>query len=124
MADAAAGEQAKDEESKADEKPKPLQDQEFTTQHSVTVDDTKVDYTANVGRIVLTDGGEQAKPKVALFYTAYIRDGVESARDRPVVFLSNGRPGSSAAVGRRRRARRTRAARRRSVAHPRATTGR
>lgn len=75
---------------------KPLEDQQFITNHSVTIGAERVDYTAKVGRIVLHDDSEQAKPKVALFYTAYLRDGVESRRDRPLVFLWNGGPGSSA----------------------------
>jgi len=94
MAEAAATEPAKDE-GPAGEPSKPLEDQEFTTMHTITVDGTKVDYTAKVGRIVLHDGGEQTKPKVAIFYTTYCRDGVESTRDRPLVFFWNGGPGSS-----------------------------
>jgi carboxypeptidase C (cathepsin A) len=75
---------------------KPLEDQQFTTRHSVAIGGERVEYTAKAGRIVLHDDSEQAKPKVALFYTAYLRDGVESPRDRPLVFLWNGGPGSSA----------------------------
>jgi carboxypeptidase C (cathepsin A) len=75
---------------------KPLEDQQFVTRHAVTIGGERIDYTAKVGRIVLHDGEEQAKPKVALFYTAYLREDVESVRDRPLVFLWNGGPGSSA----------------------------
>ncbi|MEU9886054.1 peptidase S10 [Sphaerisporangium sp. NPDC051011] len=75
---------------------KPLEDQQFVTRHSVTIGGERIDYTAKAGRMVLHDGEEQATPKVALFYTAYLRDGVESRRDRPLVFLWNGGPGSSA----------------------------
>ena len=81
---------------KAAEDAKPLEDREFVSQHSVTIGGDKVDYTAKVGRIVLHDDSETAKPKVALFYTAYLRDGVSPVRDRPLVFLWNGGPGSSA----------------------------
>lgn len=75
---------------------KPLEDSQFVTSHSVTIGGEKIDYTAKAGRIVLHDDSEQAKPKVAIFYTAYLRDHVESPRDRPLVFLWNGGPGSSA----------------------------
>ena len=56
---------------------RPLEDQQFTTSHSLTLGGETVDYTAKVGRIVLYDDGEQAKPRVAIFYTAYLRDGLE-----------------------------------------------
>jgi carboxypeptidase C (cathepsin A) len=75
---------------------KPLEDQQFVSRHSVTIGGQQVDYTAKVGRIVLHDGAEHAKPKVGLFYTAYLREGVSDLRERPLVFLWNGGPGSSA----------------------------
>lgn len=74
---------------------KPLEDQQVVTRHSVTIGGERIDYTAKAGRMVMHDGGEHAKPKVALFYTAYLRDKVESPRDRPLVFMWNGGPGSS-----------------------------
>lgn len=75
---------------------KPLEDQQFVTRHNVTIGGERIGYTAKVGRMVLHDGEEQSKPKVALFYTAYLRDGVASLRDRPLIFMWNGGPGSSA----------------------------
>ena len=84
---------------KADDKGadlKPLEESQFVTKHSVTVRGQKVDYTAKTGRLVLHDDGEVTKPRVALFYTAYLRDGVESPKDRPLIFIWNGGPGSSA----------------------------
>jgi carboxypeptidase C (cathepsin A) len=74
----------------------PLEDTQFVTQHSVTIGSQQIDYTAKTGRIVMYDDSEVHKPKVALFYTAYLRDGLESTKDRPLVFLWNGGPGSSA----------------------------
>jgi carboxypeptidase C (cathepsin A) len=73
---------------------KPLEDRQVTTRHSVTIGGEKIDYTAKTGRIVLHDD-DDGRPKVGIFFTAYLRDGVESARDRPLVFLWNGGPGSS-----------------------------
>jgi carboxypeptidase C (cathepsin A) len=80
------------------EKPdaKPLEEQQHVTRHAVTIQGQRVDYTAKTGRIVLHDHDEVTKPKVAIFYTAYLRDGVEAQKDRPLVFIWNGGPGSSA----------------------------
>ena len=75
---------------------KPLEDSLAVSKHSVTIGGQQVDYTAKAGRIVMYDDSEVHKPRVALFYTAYLRDGVESTKDRPLVFLWNGGPGSSA----------------------------
>ena len=75
---------------------KPLEDSQFVTKHAVTIAGQRIDYTAKTGRIVMYDDSEIHKPKVALFYTAYLRDGVENTKDRPLVFLWNGGPGSSA----------------------------
>ncbi len=73
---------------------KPLKDEQFVTRHSVTIGGEAVDYRAKAGRILLHDDAD-GKATVALFYTAYLRSGVESLRDRPLVFLWNGGPGSS-----------------------------
>jgi carboxypeptidase C (cathepsin A) len=95
MTDKASTKDAPEEDEAAEAKP--LEDQEFVTRHTVTIGGDRIEYTAKAGRIVLHDDGEHTtKPKVALFYTAYLRDGVESRRDRPLVFLWNGGPGSSA----------------------------
>ena len=75
---------------------KPLEDQEFVTKHAVTIAGQRIDYTAKAGRMVMHDGKELSTPKVALFYTAYFRDGVEDTRDRPLLYMWNGGPGSSA----------------------------
>ncbi|HVV75653.1 MAG TPA: hypothetical protein VHC43_06415 [Mycobacteriales bacterium] len=82
------------EKDKAEEKP--LEDQEFVTKHTATIGGQRIDYTAKTGRMVLFDNAEVSKPQVALFYTAYVRDGIESRRDRPLIFMWNGGPGSSA----------------------------
>jgi carboxypeptidase C (cathepsin A) len=75
---------------------KPLEDQQVVTRHSVTIQGQRIEYTAKTGRMVMHDNAEVTKPKVALFYTAYFREGVEDKRNRPLVFIWNGGPGSSA----------------------------
>lgn len=82
-------------EKPAEKDAKPLEDQQFVTRHSVTINGERIGYTAKTGRLVLHDGEEHATPKVAIFYAAYFRDGVESPRDRPLIFIWNGGPGSS-----------------------------
>lgn len=80
-----------------DKKPegKPLEDQQFVTKHSIELGGKTIKYTTKVGRIVMHDESEQPKPKVGMFYTAYFRDGVSDLKNRPIVFLWNGGPGSS-----------------------------
>jgi carboxypeptidase C (cathepsin A) len=79
-----------------DKDAKPLEDSQFVTRHAVTIGGERIDYTTKTGRMVMHDNGETSKPKVALFYTAYLREGVSEKRDRPLIFLWNGGPGSSA----------------------------
>ncbi|MBW2698841.1 MAG: hypothetical protein JRE70_20315, partial [Deltaproteobacteria bacterium] len=43
--------------------------------HTVTIDGKEIAYTATAGTLFLKD--EEGKPKAALFYVAYTRDGVE-----------------------------------------------
>lgn len=74
---------------------KPLEDQQFTTRHAITIGAERIDYTAKVGRVVLHDDAEESTPKVGIFYTAYFRDEDTPRRNRPLVFLWNGGPGSS-----------------------------
>ncbi len=63
-----------------------------TTHHKITIDGKEIDYTANVGTMVLRNG--DGKPQGTVFYVSYTRDG-EQAADRPVTFFFNGGPGSS-----------------------------
>ena len=69
-----------------------VKDQISTTQHSITVGGTTVNYTARSGTLVMKD--EEGKPRASFFFTAYTRDGADPAR-RPVTFTFNGGPGSS-----------------------------
>jgi carboxypeptidase C (cathepsin A) len=63
------------------------------TRHSVTVDGAKLDYEATAGTLVLkTDEG---KATASIFFVAYTRPSAD-ARQRPLTFVFNGGPGSSA----------------------------
>lgn len=64
-----------------------------TTRHSVTVDGTRIDYTATAGTLVLES--EDGKPRASIFFIAYTRDGAPAAGRRPITFSFNGGPGSS-----------------------------
>ena len=83
----------------SEQKAKDTTPQEITskTQHSITIDGVKLDYTVVAGTILLkeenVESGEVAK--ASIFYIAYTLDGVENPADRPVTFSFNGGPGSS-----------------------------
>ena len=63
------------------------------TQHSVTIDGQKIDYTATAGWLILKN--QEGKPTARFGYTAYTKDGVSDLSRRPVMFAFNGGPGSS-----------------------------
>ena len=67
----------------------------IVTHHSVTVNGKVLKYTATAGRlpIINNDAGE---PHGMMFFIAYTLDGVPKGVKRPVTFLWNGGPGSSA----------------------------
>ena len=73
----------------------PVASTEQVSQHTVTVGGERIDFTAKAGRLVLHDGKEEPTAKVALFYTAYLRNGSQDQADRPIVFCWNGGPGSA-----------------------------
>ena len=62
------------------------------THHTVTVDGHAIPYTATAGTLTLRD--DEGKPVASMFYVAYTADG--GGKARPVTFLYNGGPGSSA----------------------------
>jgi carboxypeptidase C (cathepsin A) len=69
--------------------------QKVETSGSVTIAGAKVDYKAIAGTILLTGKDEDKNdPTASIFYVAYFKSGVDSAR-RPLTFLYNGGPGSS-----------------------------
>jgi carboxypeptidase C (cathepsin A) len=63
-----------------------------STQHSVTIDGKQVAYTATAGTLTLRD--DEGKAIGSMFYVAYTAGG--GGKARPVTFMYNGGPGSSA----------------------------
>lgn len=66
------------------------------TSHTMTVGGRSLDYRAVAGELALSD--EAGKPKARMFYVAYLKGsrGGEDVRRRPLTFVWNGGPGSSA----------------------------
>ncbi|MEM8713904.1 MAG: hypothetical protein AAGG01_23415, partial [Planctomycetota bacterium] len=65
-----------------------------STSHTLTTTEgTQVAYTANAGWLIMED--EEGEPIARFGYTAYVRDGVDDAAQRPILFGFNGGPGSS-----------------------------
>lgn len=71
----------------------PAGSQRWQSHHAVRVGGQVVEYDATVGSIVIRDRDET--PTGEIFYTAYIRSGVEDRSRRPIMFSYNGGPGSS-----------------------------
>ncbi|TFG72692.1 MAG: carboxypeptidase [Flavobacteriales bacterium] len=63
-----------------------------TTQHSVTVNGTLVNYTAQTGTQPVWD--ENGKPIASLHFTYYTRNNVKNRDERPLLMSFNGGPGS------------------------------
>lgn len=69
-----------------------LQAESVSSRHSVTIDGRTIHYTATAGLDVVRDDDGAG---IGLFgYTAYVRDGDDSA-NRPILFAYNGGPGSA-----------------------------
>lgn len=64
----------------------------ITTQHSVTVNGTSFNYTAQTGTQPVWD--ESGNPIAALHYTYYTRNNVPDRASRPLLISFNGGPGS------------------------------
>jgi carboxypeptidase C (cathepsin A) len=77
-------------EQKTDEK---LEDKLSVTQHTATIQDKEIKYTATAGKLVMKDDADKAK--ALMFFIAYTKDGVDDLARRPVTFVFNGGPGSS-----------------------------
>jgi carboxypeptidase C (cathepsin A) len=69
-------------------------DQAVHTRHAIAIDGAQLAYTAIAG--TLRVGLDKSDAEAAMFYVAYHREG-ESAATRPITFVFNGGPGSSAA---------------------------
>jgi carboxypeptidase C (cathepsin A) len=74
-------------------KPAEPKEELIKSQHSVTINGQKLDYTAVAGTILLRDNED--KPTAAIFYIAYTKDGEKDLARRPVTFSFNGGPGSA-----------------------------
>ncbi|NHF60223.1 carboxypeptidase [Flavobacteriaceae bacterium TP-CH-4] len=77
--------------SQAQERKLPV-DTVVTTQHSVTINGTLVNYTAQTGTQPVWD--EHGKPIASLHYTYYTRNNVKNRDARPLLISFNGGPGS------------------------------
>lgn len=67
-------------------------DTTVTTQHAVTINGNRIDYTAVTGTQPLWD--ELGEPIASLHYTYYTRNGVKDRAARPLLISFNGGPGS------------------------------
>jgi len=81
-----------EDESGSDSKAKSPKPVAHTTEHQVTIDGQRIDYTATVGWLIME---ADDKPIARFGYTAYHRNGDYSPGERPIVFAFNGGPGSS-----------------------------
>ncbi len=63
------------------------------TNHSVSVQNQKINYMAECGTQPVWD--EEGKVVASLFYTYYTRDGIDDRSSRPLVISFNGGPGSA-----------------------------
>src|SRR5262245_57388526 len=64
------------------------------SQHTVATPAGKVAYTATAGTLSLFD--QSGERSAAIFYTAYVANGAETA-NRPITFVFNGGPGAASA---------------------------
>jgi carboxypeptidase C (cathepsin A) len=75
-------------------KPENLVPKEFVTSHKLQIGNSSLSYNAVAGEIFLKD--QDGSPKASVFTIAYIQDGIKDYATRPITFLFNGGPGSSA----------------------------
>jgi carboxypeptidase C (cathepsin A) len=63
------------------------------TQHSITLNDLQLRYTATAGRLPIDDS--KGKTVASIFFTAYMRQPLTDFSKRPITFVFNGGPGAS-----------------------------
>ena len=80
-------------ESKAEPKSEDKPEKKSVTEHALTVNGQKIEYTATAGLLPLKDA--EGKTTAEIFYIAYTRKGVADSAKRPLTFSFNGGPGSS-----------------------------
>jgi carboxypeptidase C (cathepsin A) len=84
---------AKDDKAKSDKAKEALEDKIVVTNHSVTIHDKELKYTATTGKLVMRN--DDGDPKAQIFFIAYTKDAVDDLSQRPLTFAFNGGPGSS-----------------------------
>lgn len=72
----------------------PASPKEFVTRHTVEIGGKSLRYRAVAGETFLKD--DQGVPKASVFSISYLLDGVDAPSQRPLTFLFNGGPGSTA----------------------------
>jgi carboxypeptidase C (cathepsin A) len=76
----------------------PLKDEIVETRHTAVINGREIAYTVTAGTMVLQEEEKEdedtRKPKAAVFFIAYTKEGEEVA-GRPITFSFNGGPGSS-----------------------------
>jgi carboxypeptidase C (cathepsin A) len=96
----------KDSNEKKNDNLKPeLEDTLSVTNHEITINGEKSEYTVTAGTIVLKEEEEKKgeekgeaegeKPKATIFFIAYTKNDVKNPSQRPLTFSFNGGPGSS-----------------------------
>jgi carboxypeptidase C (cathepsin A) len=87
-----------EKDSKSEEKPAteaaPPKEESSVTDHSIRLAGQTVPYKATAATVLLKD--EKDQPTASMFYVAYTRSDVKDLSRRPLAFLYNGGPGSSA----------------------------
>jgi len=86
----------KEEMTEGEKTPSPTIEETLSqTQHALTVNGEKMNYTVTTGTIILKeeDIEEGEKKKASIFYIAYTKE--DASDNRPVTFSFNGGPGSS-----------------------------
>jgi carboxypeptidase C (cathepsin A) len=66
---------------------------QFITHHKIQIGSETLSYTAEAGEIQIPDA--DGAPKASIFSISYVKEGSDAA-NRPITFLFNGGPGSSA----------------------------
>jgi carboxypeptidase C (cathepsin A) len=72
----------------------PIKEVIKSTQQQLTVSGQNLQYTATAGNMLIKD--EDDKTKASMFFVAYTRNGIDDLSKRPIMFVFNGGPGSSA----------------------------
>jgi carboxypeptidase C (cathepsin A) len=72
----------------------PVSPKEFVTRHTLEIGGKTLRYRAVAGETLLKD--DKGAPKASVFTISYLLDGVDDPSRRPITFLFNGGPGSTA----------------------------